>query len=60
MREFTQSQELALECRNKIAYAKAILEFAAEKKRPMDEKEIRLALDGLREAAKILSEIARL
>ena len=60
MLEFTKSQQLAADCRNKISYALAMLEFADEKKKLLDEKEISFALSGLRQAVDILNKMTEL
>ncbi len=60
MPEFTKAQELAAEYRNKMTYAMTILQVALEKKKQLNEKEIRSALGDLREAVKVIGEIERL
>ena len=47
-------EDLIAECRSKMMYALAMLEFSDEKKRVLDEREIRFALKGLRGAVEVL------
>lgn len=60
MPEFTKAQEIAAGYRNKITYAMTILGHILEKDKKPSEKEIKLALDGLREASEFVSQMSRL
>ena len=59
MIERSEAEEMAADLRNKLTYAMTLIDAMAKKNKKPTEKELRLALEGLEEAAKILTEASR-